>query len=67
MSIEINSGKMSVSTAPRIHDRSTDDSVLMQGMHDIQYELKLPPAFPPEVEADPVRWVTCFTLAVPPG
>jgi exoribonuclease R len=42
---------MSVSTTRRIHVQSTDDSVLAQGMRDIQYELKLPPAFSPEVEA----------------
>lgn len=34
-----------------MHVQSTDDSMLVQGMRDIQYELKLPPAFPPEVEA----------------
>ena len=38
-------------TTRRIHIQSTADNVLVQGMRDIQNELKLPLAFPPEVEA----------------
>lgn len=38
-------------TTRRIHIQASDDSVLAQGMHDIQSQLKLPLAFPPEVEA----------------
>lgn len=38
-------------TTRRIHIQPTDDSVLVQGMRDIQSQLKLPLAFPPEVEA----------------
>ncbi|MFI4959160.1 MAG: RNB domain-containing ribonuclease, partial [Lysobacterales bacterium] len=38
-------------TTRRIHIQPTDDSVLVQGMHDIQSQLKLPLAFPREVEA----------------
>jgi len=40
-----------VPTTRRIHIQSTADNVLVQGMRDIQNELKLPLAFPPEVEA----------------
>jgi exoribonuclease R len=40
-----------VPTTRRIHIQPTADSVLAQGMRDIQHELKLPLAFPPEVEA----------------
>ena len=39
-----------MSTTRRIHIQA-DDDVLAQGMRDIQAELKLPLAFPPEVEA----------------
>lgn len=35
----------------RIHVEPTDDAVLAQGLSDIQAELKLPAAFPPDVEA----------------
>jgi len=38
-------------TARRIHIQPSDDNVLVQGMRDIQSQLKLPLAFPPEVEA----------------
>ncbi|WP_426702264.1 RNB domain-containing ribonuclease [Rhodanobacter sp. Col0626] len=38
-------------TTRRIHIQPIDDNVLVQGMHDIQSQLKLPLAFPPEVEA----------------
>jgi exoribonuclease R len=38
-------------TTRRIHIQPTGDSVLVQGMRDIQSQLKLPLAFPPEVEA----------------
>ena len=38
-------------TTRRIHIQPTADNVLVQGMRDIQNELKLPLAFPPEVEA----------------
>jgi len=40
-----------VPTTRRIHIQPTADNVLVQGMRDIQNELKLPLAFPPEVEA----------------
>jgi exoribonuclease R len=40
-----------VPTTRRIHIQPTADNVLAQGMRDIQNELKLPLAFPPEVEA----------------
>ena len=38
-------------TTRRIHIQPVDNAVLVQGMADIQRELKLPLAFPPEVEA----------------
>ena len=38
-------------TTRRIHIQPADNAVLVQGMHDIQVALKLPLAFPPEVEA----------------
>jgi exoribonuclease R len=38
-------------TTRRIRILPADDNVLVQGMHDIQSQLKLPLAFPPEVEA----------------
>ena len=40
-----------MSSTRRIHVQPADDAVLVQGMADIQRELKLPLAFPPEVEA----------------
>jgi exoribonuclease R len=40
-----------VPTTRRIHVQPAVDGVLAQGMRDIQSELKLPLAFPPEVEA----------------
>ena len=40
-----------MSTTRRLHIQPVDDNVLAQGMRDIQAELKLPLAFPPEVEA----------------
>ena len=42
-------------TTRRIHIQTPADPVLVQGMRDIQSQLKLPPAFPPEVEAAAVR------------
>ncbi|HWU75751.1 MAG TPA: RNB domain-containing ribonuclease [Rhodanobacter sp.] len=38
-------------TTRRIHLQPADNAVLVQGMRDIQAELKLPLGFPPEVEA----------------
>lgn len=38
-------------TTRRLHIRIPDDPVLVGGMRDIQSEMKLPLAFPPEVEA----------------
>lgn len=38
-------------TTRRIHIQPSDDNVLAQGMRDIQSQLKLPLAFPPDVEA----------------
>ncbi|MEO7068374.1 MAG: RNB domain-containing ribonuclease [Rhodanobacter sp.] len=40
-----------MSTTRRIHIQPADNAALAQGMADIQRELKLPSAFPPEVEA----------------
>ncbi|MDW2982542.1 MAG: RNB domain-containing ribonuclease [Rhodanobacter sp.] len=40
-----------MSTTRRIHIRPAGDPVLAQGMRDIRDDLKLPSAFPPEVEA----------------
>ena len=40
-----------MSTTRRIHLRPADNPVLVQGMASIQHEMKLPIAFPPEVEA----------------
>ena len=40
-----------MSSTRRIHVQPAADAVLVQGMADIQRELKLPLAFPPEVEA----------------
>ncbi|KQZ66737.1 ribonuclease II [Rhodanobacter sp. Root561] len=40
-----------MSTTRRIHIRSSADPALAQGMRDIRDDLKLPSAFPPEVEA----------------
>ncbi|CAM0999710.1 Ribonuclease II [Rhodanobacter sp. Root179] len=40
-----------MSTTRRIHIRPSADPALAQGMRDIQDDLKLPSAFPPEVEA----------------
>lgn len=40
-----------MSTARRIHLQPTDNAVLVQGMANIQREMKLPTAFAPEVEA----------------
>lgn len=40
-----------VPTTRRIHIQPADNAVLVQGMRDIQAELKLPLTFPPEVEA----------------
>ena len=40
-----------VPTTRRIHLQPANHAVLVQGMHDIQAELKLPLSFPPEVEA----------------
>jgi len=40
-----------MSTTRRIHIQSAADAALAQGLRDIQGDLKLPTAFPPEVEA----------------
>lgn len=40
-----------MSTTRRIHIQPVDNTVLVQGMVDIQRELKLPSGFPPDVEA----------------
>src|SRR3546814_5470973 len=40
-----------MSTTRRLHIQPADNAVLTQGMRDIQEVLKLPLAFPPEVEA----------------
>jgi Exoribonuclease R len=42
-------------TTRRIHIQPTGDSVLVRGMRDIRSQLKLPLAFPPEVEAAAAR------------
>lgn len=42
-------------TTRRLHIQVPDEPVLAQGMRDIQSELKLPSAFPPEVEAAAAR------------
>ena len=40
-----------MSTTRRIHLQPSDNAVLVQGMADIQREMKLPTGFPPDVEA----------------
>src|SRR3546814_15551440 len=44
-----------MSTTRRLHIQPADNAVLTQGMRDIQEVLKLPLAFPPEVEAAPAQ------------
>jgi exoribonuclease R len=45
----------SMSTTRRLHIQPADHAVLAQGMRSIQDDLKLPSAFPPEVEAAAVH------------
>lgn len=51
-----------MSTTRRIHLQPADNAVLVQGMANIRRELKLPTAFPPEVEAAAATAVANLTL-----